>query len=607
MNKHLLIVLLLTIASWCPAQTEKVIFSVPGGFYENNFQLSLGCLYADHTVRYTINGNAPTASSTVYETPLTLDEHLLSPSNIHTIAIAPKEQMFYPDHVERCIVIRAAVYDSNDSCISDIATNTYCIKSLGNDHHGLPLISICADSLDLFDYEHGIFVPGVHYDPADPQWTGNYYQTGREWERAVNVEFYETDNTGINQMAGLRTHGGNGRRKQQKSLKIYAREEYGKKKFKHPFFQDITISSFKHLTLKPFSSSWTQAGMENHLCNAIARQLPNVESLASRPAVLFLNGEYWGIYYLQEKADERYLENHFDVDLDDVDIVGNWYNHCEYGDAHDFFETIDQLERADLCNPAEYNRIEQFIDLNSFIDYQILELFLANTDWPSNNMRCWREDNGKWRWIFYDGDACLKDRDFDVFTNATYTGSDTWPSCKRATLLFRRLLANPTFRDMFYLRFKELLNTQFQYSNTSQYLNDLQSQLDPEILSQSNRFNIPENKQTWLQHSQRIDDFLRQRTVEMETELDRFYESEPWVFSEWICYATISSNLITMSFHTSQSSTMPLTIHDLSGRCLYSEIKNIHSGFNTISINFHPKAGMYMLTMGQKSQIIIIF
>ena len=234
MKKTIILFLALSMANCCLAQAERVLFSSGGGFYENSFQLSLYCFYADHHIRYTTNGNAPTAESTLYDAPLTLDEHLYSNTDIYTIQISPEDLIYIPDSVRHAIVIRAAVFDENDSCISPTFTNTYLIQSLGFEGTGLPVVSICADSLALFDYETGIFVPGVHFDPENPQLSGNYYQKGIDWERTVNVEFYEpTDNSGVNQICGLRTHGNRSRRYPSKGMKIYAREEYGKKRFVH--------------------------------------------------------------------------------------------------------------------------------------------------------------------------------------------------------------------------------------------------------------------------------------------------------------------------------------------------------------------------------------
>ena len=284
-------VLLLSQLAW--AQT--VTFSATGGFYDASFEVALQC-NAAYQIRYTINGNTPTGTSALYEAPLWLDEDLYSKSDIYTIQTACEELFYAPESVRHCITLRAAAFDEGGNRVGPVTTQSYFIRSLGCVTHGLPVMAISADSLALFDYETGILVPGAFFDPDDSYWTGNFYQSGREWERLVNVEFYEPeDNSGINQQAGLRTHGGTSRRQTQKGLKIYARDEYGKKRFKHHFFKSIPNESFKHLVLKPFSYQWFNYGIQDDICNRMAAQL-DVESVASRPMVLFLNGEYWGIY-----------------------------------------------------------------------------------------------------------------------------------------------------------------------------------------------------------------------------------------------------------------------------------------------------------------------
>ena len=421
------------------AQNDTVVFSASGGFYEDVFQLELYNVNLQNHIRYTTNGNRPTAQSPLYEEPLLLDTSKYSKSNIYTIIDCPETDFYLSDSVQHCIVIRAAVFDENDSCVSEVKTNSYFIRALGCDTHELPAVSLCADSLDLFDYATGIFVPGIYFDPLDPNWTGNYYESGREWERPMNIEFYELDNTGINQRAGLRTHGGNGRRLQQKCVKIYAREEYGKKRFKHKFFETIPQNNFKHLVFKPFSASWNQSGVNDHICNQIASQL-DLETLASRPVLLYLNGEYWGIYYIHERPDERYLEDHYGVDIDNVNIISTWHPTAECGSVESFRALFQWVEANDLSDDEALAYFETQVDIDNFIDYQIFELFAENTDWPANNMRCWQEGNDKWRWIFYDGDACLCWMTFNAFENAVYDGDEMWPSNWKATLFFRKLL-----------------------------------------------------------------------------------------------------------------------------------------------------------------------
>ena len=247
MRKRLCFILFaLSVVFGAMAQNDSVVFSASGGFYNEVFALELNNIHPQNHIRYTTNGNRPDANSPLYSHSLVLDERLYSKSNIYTIIDCPEETFFLPDSVQHCIVIRAAVFDENDSCVSQVMTNSYFIRALGCDTHGLPVVSLCADSLDLFDYYRGIFVPGAHYVWWSPLYSGNYFQRGIEWERLCNVEYYELDNTGINQQAGLRTHGGSTRRIQQKNLKILAKEEYGNKRFKHKFFQEIPNDSFKH-------------------------------------------------------------------------------------------------------------------------------------------------------------------------------------------------------------------------------------------------------------------------------------------------------------------------------------------------------------------------
>ena len=322
MRKYLFsIVFALFVVLGAKAQNDTVLFSVKGGFYENVFALQLSRNNPQNHIHYTTNGNCPTAQSPLYTEPLVLDARLYSKSDIYTILNCPEQEFFLPDSVRHCIVIRAAVFDENDNCVSQVMTNSYFISALGCDTHGLPAVSVCADSLDLFDYERGIFVPGIYFDTLYPYFTGNYFMRGLEWERVCNFEYYELNNTGINQQVGLRTHGKKARYQGQKGMKIYAREEYGKKRIKHRFFENIPLDDFKHLCLKPYMSAWNGSGSKDYIMSRIAQHV-NVESPSSRACVLFLNGEYWGLYYVAEKPDERFLEDHLDINID---------SECQFG------------------------------------------------------------------------------------------------------------------------------------------------------------------------------------------------------------------------------------------------------------------------------------
>ena len=599
MRKRLCFILfVLSVAFGAIAQNDTVVFSANGGFYEDVFALELFNYYPQHHIRYTTNGNKPTAQSPLYEEPLVLDASKYSRSDIYTIINCPEQDFYLPDSVQHCIVIRAAAFDENDSCVSSVMTHSYFIHALGCETHGLPAVSLCADSLDLFDYETGIFVPGVYYDPLNPNWTGNYYEEGREWERLMNVEFYEQDNTGINQLAGLRTHGGNGRRFQQKCIKIYAREEYGKKRFKHRFFETIPHNNFKHLVLKPFSASYDHSGVNDHVCNQIASQL-DLETLASRPVVLFLNGEYWGVYFIHERPDERYLEDHFGVDIEHVNIINAWNPFVACGTDENFMELFHWMEDADLSDPEEYAYVETKIDIDNFIDYQIFELFSENTDWPANNMRCWQLDNGKWRWIFFDGDACLRWMTFYAFDNAVFDGNDYWPSNWRATLFFRRLLDSPEFKSRFDARFHELLNSAFDYSVTGPILENAKTTLEPEVPFQSDRFGFPHSVDEWNTDMARNDWFLfRRGELILEPLNGLLYDLPEDTLEAFRCYPNPTSGEIHLMFDADAFSTTEIGIYDMMGRKVFAMPCLLTDGDNAITIHPNLNAGLYLLKVG---------
>ena len=601
----MLILFVFCLVSLSAMAQWQVLFSANGGFYEEIFELEMFSTYPQGHIRYTTNGNRPTAQSRQYVEPLVLDESLYSKSDIYTIVNCPEQEFFLPDSVRHCIVIRAAVFDENDSCISPVATNSYIIRALGCDTHGLPVVSLCADSLDLFDYERGIMVPGINFDSLNPYYSGNYFMKGREWERLSNIEFYEFDNTGINQLVGLRTHGKQSRWRSQKGMNIFAREEYGNKRLRHRFFETIPLDNFKHLSLKPYMSSWNGSGCKDYITGRMAEHL-DVESLASRPLVLFLNGEYWGIYYVSEKPDERFLEDHYGVDIEAVSIINIWYE-LECGILNGYYSIYTWLETADLSDDEQYAYAEAHIDIANFIDYYVLELFANNADWPAYNVRMWQLGNGKWRWIFFDGDACLEYMDFDVFANAVYDGDNGYPSNRIATLFFRRLLENAQFRLRFQQRFNELVSTVFAYENTKPYFDYIKLKLQPEVPNQMERFGSPPSSMAeWELYCMGvIDQFLRERPVEILEELNDFLTIEEPQVAGFQCFPNPSSNEIHLFFDGEAFGKGEIAIYDLIGRKVFAQSVTWNSGFNEITLNPDLQAGVYVLKMGSHTEKII--
>ena len=592
--------LFLALAWTCigSAQEEMVIFSSTGGFYEDSFQVDLYCFYAEHHIRYTTNGGTPDATSTLYTTPLTLNEELFSKSNIHTIVNCIPSIYHKTDSVKRAIVIRAAVFDENDSCISPVTTNSYFIRSLGCDTHGLPVLSIAADSLSLFDYETGIFIPGIHYDPADSTHTGNYCQRGREWERLVNMEFYETDNTGVNQRCGLRIHGGASRWFQQKGMRLYAREEYGKKKFKHQFFESVPIEKYKRLNLHPFRCShWLQTGGQEYISQTIAANL-NIDVMGVRQTVVFINGEYWGIYTLEESPDERYLESHYNLDLEKINILKYW-GVPQHGDPTDWREFYLWIKTADLSQSTDVAYAYSRIDVPNFIDYMLFGTYTANLDWPQNNVLHWQGETGSsFRWLLFDCDGSLVTPYFNAIENAkSHEGSGR---------IFNHFLESESFRKSFYQRYTELLNTTFGYHYLHSVAEEYRQLVEGEIEAQSERFGFPKNLTQWYDDMDKIDAFFLTRDKFFQQEIIQFIFIEKPILNTLVCVPNPSSGTFHIKFQSSGNYIMPLEIYDVNGHLVYHETLFIFESENDFLIETTLRSGLYLVRINDITIRIII-
>ena len=579
------------------AQNDTVLFSVKGGFYENVFALQLSRTNPQNHIRYTTNGNCPTAQSPRYEGAMTLNASMFSKSNIYTIVNTIPSTFYLPSDVERAIVIRAAVFDQNDSCVSHVVTNSYFIRSLGCDFHGLPVMSIVADSLALFDYETGIFVPGINYDPADSTHTGNFKMRGDEWERPINLEFYEPDNTGINQMCGVRTHGNASRWFQQKGMKLFARESYGKKHFLFRFFKDSPIVKFKNFCLHPYRcSNWLQMGGTDYLSQRLAREL-NIDALAVRQTVVFINGEYWGIYTLEESADEHYLKEHYNANLDSIAIVKYW-GVPNYGDITEWRSFYSFMSRADLTQPEDSAYAFTHMDVPCFIDYMLLETFTANLDWPRNNVKIEQLAPGRpFRMMFYDGDGC--------FSRVEYQALDYALHQEGNSIVMSRFLENKEFRFQFCKRYNELKETYFSYDYMKSLLEEYRQLMEGEVESQYNRFHFPWSMNRWYTDMEKADEFLSQRYQYFDEELRDYLDIEELAPARVSCYPNPFLNEVYISMESEHDGLESIVIYDVTGKCVFMQACQLSEGENRIVIHPHLSPGLYMMKIGTHLRRIV--
>ncbi|MCP5063426.1 MAG: hypothetical protein GY936_13320, partial [Ignavibacteriae bacterium] len=208
---------------------------------------------------------------------------------------------------------------------------------------------------------------------------------------------------------------------------------------------------------------------------------------AYKPALLFLNGEYWGIHSIREKHNEHYLESNYGIEPDKIDILSGNAS-VKQGSAQIYKVMIDFVDSHDMAVKGNYDWISNQMDINEYLNYIIAEIYFANIDWPGGNIKCWREhgENNKWRWILFDTDLGfgahgLGQYDSNTLENATATTSTYYANPPWSTLLLRKLLGNSEFKNQFIQGFASHLNITFAPQRVLGIIDSLRTNIETEI------------------------------------------------------------------------------------------------------------------------------
>lgn len=578
---------------------QAVEFSHPSGFYSRPFSLHLRAVDVNpdsaYIIRYTFNGSAPTETSQAYTRPVRLNDACRSQSSIFRLQNSPDAQWQPPKSVERIVVVRAAIFDKAGQQLSEVASASFVIRRMLKRKISLPVLSLSVDSAALFDPDTGIFVPGVSFDPKRPGSTGNYMKRGREWERAVNITYIPHEGSPFSVDGGLRIHGGSQRTLSQKGLSLYARAEYGNKFIDHPFFSDRDLVRYKRLALRPWCASWSGTGIEDWLCQQIAVPL-RCDRLAARPVALFLNGEYWGIYFIQEKADEHYVEAVHGVDDSEVHLIGQWGDEIEHGSPDRWMALADWLAQADLSADSNYQYLSTQVDIEAMADYMLLQMFVANVDWPSNNVRYWSAYDFPWRWIFYDADAAFAagHDPREMMEHVTCNdSSQVYPSSPRASLVFRRLMENEGFRRKMKVRLEELQATAFSPAVVLPLLDVASDAVEDEVPYQLARFTSGMTPEMWRKAVADMGVRMADHASTLGAAFAEFFPIVPAVAS-----LALSPDEGALVCEATDGFEAPLTVYDIYGRPAFSQTVTLAQGANAIALPRLP-AGVYFVSLGR--------
>lgn len=496
----LLTISLLVMISWGYAQKKMsavISFSHDSGFYSNGFMLTITGSEA-YTLHYTLDGSMPDEASPVYEGPIRIEDASMH-ENVYSVRTDISEGFFNeagyvaPDApVDKCNIVRAALFDSDGTCVSQ-ASKVYFVGFDEKDGYSdMQVISIVTDPDNLFDYDYGIYVMGAVYDNSEDieVWRNkkaNYSMRGMEWEREAVIDvFDESRNLMESCKAGIRIHGGASRAHAQKSLNIYARTCYsGSDVFETDFFQN---GKGPHKMILGTQGNDEKVKIKNYMVWKLAVEADcNCATMKMIPCVLFLNGEYWGVYYLSEAYGADYISTHYAVDKKDIVMLKN--GALEEGVEEDYRLQYDMtafISNNDMKIDDNYKQACELIDIESFIDYYALEIYVANQDWIPNNYAYWRSReinsknqyyDGKWRWMLFDTDQAAVLTEFDDDTIQHAIEKDT---------VFASLMQNREVQEMFRDKINEISDVYEQ--NYNEWIDDWLAEMNTGISRNGERF-----------------------------------------------------------------------------------------------------------------------
>ncbi len=473
----------------------KPTMDVSPGIFTGGFSVNLATTTPSSAVFYTTDGSTPSATSTPFTGP---------------IAIATTT------------VLRAiAITTTPNTPPSFVETNTYFI----NISHTMPIISIAGDELMEFitdDFSVNAF--GDDFDGA--------------------FEYFTSTGSLIDEGEGYyNKHGNDSWAYDQRGFDFVMVDQYGyNNAIHHPIFRGKNRNKYQKLIIKaaandnyPFETGGA------HIRDAYVHSLSQIGHLklderSYQPCVLYINGQYWGLYDIREKVDDNdFTKTYYDQNEkynssdSSIQFLKTWgTTWSKYGGVQaqaDWDNLKNYIAGNNMATQANFDYVDSLYNWKSLVDYFVLNSYIVSADWLDWNTAWWRglDPNGdkkKWRYTLWDMDAT-----FGHYTN--YTGIPTQnpdadpcnpealpdPGGQGHTEILNKLMDNPTFKQYYISRFIDLSNTTFDCDFMNAHLDSLINIIEPEMNNQINKWGG--SYADWQTNVQALRDFIDQRCIEI--------------------------------------------------------------------------------------------
>ncbi len=427
-------------------------FDTKPGIYNDIDELKVE-ITGSGTIYYTLDGSEPTTSSKVYDSPIVLS---------------------------KTTVVRIINYEKGKKT-SEIVTASYII----NENHTLPVLSI-----------------GI---------TPNNFNRvlnagGSSLTLPAHAELFESDGT-FTIDCGLKLFGGSTRYIPKKSFALKFSSKYGDSSLEYKVFDNREATNYKALVIRSGSQDGQYSMIRDELATSIMDDYGTVDVQAYKPVILYVNGKYWGIYYLREKVDEDYIENNYNVDGSYSNIL-RIDGEVKYGTRDFYTKLLNFVKNNDMTTNENYNKVKEMLDVTNYIDFWIGELYTTNNDIV--NLRYFNNtmlDDGKIKMIFYDFDFAFYNYGFNYLSwmlNPDGMGEYGYDN----TLLIR-LLQNKEFKQLFLERLSYNMNNVWTDSNVLNRFNELKKIIEPEMPRNQERWGY--TMTTWYNELEKLENYIKKR------------------------------------------------------------------------------------------------
>lgn len=430
------------------------------GIINETFKLSLSTRTDNAKIYYTTDGSEPSPSNgELYEEEITIEKN----TNIRAIA--------YLDNM----------------LPSKITTGSYIF--MDKEHEGcggfsLPIVSVTANEEFLENDTIGILVVGTNGIIGEKDCNSTKANYHQDWKRAVNFEYIKNDQY-LSQEVEAAVEGGCSVGNKVKSLSLKTSKKTGNEVYDFDFFDSKPGLKHKTLHLRNGGNEFENIRFKDGLAQTFAIGM-NIDYQGFQPVAYYLNGEYQGLMGLRERMNDDYIKTNHGYDDDEIDFItiGDQSGIVlKKGDLTFYNQLVEHLTQNEPDSEGYYQKACQMMDMDEYIDYQILQQYAVNVDWPGNNTKLWRaKDGGRFRWMLFDMDfgfkclyntyLCNLDRNMIEWSQGK--GQTDWANKKSWMVeIFKNLSENPEFKTKFTTKFLSHLSTTFSTENIDKVFDDV--------------------------------------------------------------------------------------------------------------------------------------